>query len=131
MTTDLAMIMTKPVATLINFSIAWALSAPMSVISFEAWKRTAVVVLFIYSASMDILFGRCIGMMIAGTHWIGTPDAVHKLIYSAAYTGGFVLLFHSFKTAALITSAQVVSVLTTGTTTHGLIAGMCSEPLGG
>jgi hypothetical protein len=113
----------KGVASIFNMAMVEYVTRPLDnfIITVAAF--------FIYSFGMDLTVGRCIGMMIAGTHWIGNPSWKQKLIYSTSYASCFALLFVSPFVACVVASTQITSVVLTGKTTHGLLANMASAPL--
>ena len=88
-----------------------------------------VLVFFVYSYGTDLLFGRCPGMMLAGSAWRGNPTWRQKLTYCVSYTLSFALLFVSPLSAGAIALTQAAAVLTTGKTTHGWLANMDSAPM--
>ncbi len=84
---------------------------------------------FVYNFGMDLTAGRCLGMIVIGSKWTGEPSWKQKLIYSSSYSVCCGLLFASPFLAAIIVGAQIIAVLTTGKTTHGLLANMDSESM--
>jgi hypothetical protein len=110
----------KPAATAFNTAIL------LTTLSITKDKATTLVAFFIYCMGSDLIFGRCPGMMLCGTRWIGQPSVGQKLIYNTSYTACFALMFAHEIACALVMAAQIIAVLVTGKTTHGLLANMNS-----
>ena len=110
----------KPCATAINALILY-----LMILSASS-RSTALVLFLLYCCGADMIFGRCIGMMVVGKYWIGRPTMMQKLIYNTSYVGCFALMLDNMIACALVMAAQIICVIATGKTTHGLLAGMDS-----
>jgi hypothetical protein len=110
----------KPAATAINTAVL------LTTLGITKDKSTALIAFFIYCMGSDLVFGRCPGMMLCGTRWIGHPNIGQKLIYNTSYTLCFALMLANEIACALVMAAQIIAVLVTGKTTHGLLANMNS-----
>jgi hypothetical protein len=95
----------------------------------QSLNTLTVIIFFLYVYGTDIVCGRCLGMMLAGTGWKGKPTWQQKLVYSLSYTICFALFFASLWIALVIAAAQVLAITLTGLTTHGLLARLDSGPL--
>src|SRR5262245_59496989 len=111
----------KGAATSINTLILLAL------IAVTPDRAMALLLFFAYCLGTDLICGRCLGMMVLRTHWIGHPNIMQKLVYNSSYSVCFGFMLVNEIVCASIIVAQVVAILGTGKTTHGLLANMNSE----
>lgn len=92
-------------------------------------KWTFITVFFLYNIVFLFLDdGRDLGMIVFDTHWEKDYSTLNKVIYAVLATASFsTLLFKIWFTLDLFLINMIVlqlpSILKTGTTLHGLIAG--------
>jgi hypothetical protein len=110
----------KPTATAVNTLVL------IAALWLTQDRLLALVAFFSYCFGVDLIFGRCCGMMICGTCWIGSPTIMQKLIYNSSYVCCFGLMLANEIACACVMAAQITSVISTGKTTHGLLADMNS-----
>lgn len=92
------------------------------------WKLVWIAIFFVYNFLCEVVFGRCVGMMILGTSYKVRGVFLDKILYVSLYTASFsTLLFNvCFPFDILLVNlllVQLPCVLFTGTTLHGLLSG--------
>lgn len=125
-------ILEKAGASVVNAAIAFIVSSPLYFVwgfSIE-WKWSVIAALFLVEFAFFI-FGqdRDLGMRVVGSRWRGRYSLGRHFIYNILYTLSFsTLFFHIWFPFDLflinMLCIQLPTVLLTGTTFHGYLAGL-------
>lgn len=124
----------KLFASIINVLIVYILAIPLWLadLSTSADKVILIVAFFVYELLfLSIGSGRDPGMMVVGSYWQKHYSYRRKVIYAFFYAISFasVMFWVRFPLDVLVMNLlllQLPSVLLTGTTLHGWLAGMIS-----
>ena len=124
-------IIQKLIPSLINIIVVAILVSPLFILHwpYGLIKLILVILFFLYNLFFLAFFkNRDLGMIIAKTYWEKEYPLVNKLIYTIFYTGSFATLIFWiwFPMDLLLINMiflQLPSILLTGTTLHGYLAG--------
>ncbi len=122
----------KLIPSVVNVALVLILSIPFYVwfgYSIE-WKISAIFIFYIMQVidTHEHLSFQCFGMRVFGTRWEKKYTQAQRNIYSVLYTLSFsTLLFYVFVPFDLLIfnllCLQLPTILVSGTTLHGLLAG--------
>lgn len=122
----------KVVPSLINAGTALILSLPLLYfLGFGLWWKIGAIAIFYGMQVLDTHRRSsfcCFGMRLFGTEWGRQYPRLQRNLYSLLYTASFATLFFSYAMPFDIfvfnmLILQVPSLLLTGTTFHGYLAG--------
>lgn len=121
---------TKLLISAVNVLTTFVLSLPfLMYYGFGTeWKLIWVAIFFIYNLIVELVWGRCVGMMFFKAQYESQKPMWQKIIYIFLYTASFsTLFFHIwFLFDILLINlllVQLPCILLTGTTLHGLLSG--------
>lgn len=115
--------------SIINSAITGIFSLPFLFIygAELEWKLTWVSIFLLYTLVTELVFNRCLGMVVLRRHYQKSRSVVQKIIYSVLYTASFsTLLFYLWFPFDLLLInlllVQLPTVLVTGNTLHGFLS---------
>ena len=123
-------ILYKLLPSLANVAITFVFALPFLYFygfSLE-WKLAWIGIFFGYNLFCEIVFGRCVGMMLCNTEYETCKSFLKNVLYVFLYTISFsTLLFYIWFPFDLLAinlfAIQLPCILLTGTTLHGLLSG--------
>lgn len=125
----------KLLASIINALIVFIVIIPIWLFEISSgWQKLIIImVFFFYELAFMLLAkdGRDLGMRVVGSRWRKNYSNRRKVVYTIFYTASFASIFfwvrYPFDLLLMnLLLIQLPSVLLSGTTFHGWIAGMTS-----
>jgi hypothetical protein len=116
----------KAGASFVNVAIILPAAYPLGTMMDR--RAAALVLCFSYCMTCELVYGRCLGMRIAGTVYEHRPSVMQSVLYCVLYTMAFsVVVLHCYFPLDLGLAYLMLDVITvrlTGTTPHGYLAGV-------
>jgi hypothetical protein len=120
----------KLLPSLINVGITFLIALPFYFIFTDKlwWKYIWILVFLVYNLVFEIIFNRCPGMMLVGSHYNQNRNLGQKILYVILYSLSFsTLLFRLWFPFDLflinLLLIQLPFILITKTTFHGYLSG--------
>ena len=89
-----------------------------------------VATFFLYNATCEIAFGRCLGSRLMGLRWCGEPSLPRRLLFCVTYSTAFSLwILLPWWQAIPHLMAQWLWGELVGGTIHSSLVGLKSEPI--
>lgn len=120
----------KLFTSVINVALTFILALPF-LFHYEIgleWKLVWIAIFFVYNLFCEVVFGKCVGMMILKTSYEIQKSFLEKVLYVFLYTISFsTLLFYIWFPFDILLinllAIQLPCILLTGTTLHGFLSG--------
>ncbi len=120
----------KLLISVVNVALTFIIALPFLIhygFSIQ-WRFAWIGAFFIYNIVCEMLFGKCVGMMLFKAHYEIQVPVWRKILYVILYTVSFsTLLLHIWFPFDIllinILAIQLPCVLLTGTTLHGFLSG--------
>jgi len=122
----------KLFASIINVLVIFILAIPLWLTDLSMpWEKFILVIVFFVYELLFLMIGngRDLGMMVVGSHWRKKYSTRRRVIYAFFYAASFasMMFWIHYPLDVLILNLlliQLPSVLLSGTTLHGWLAGM-------